>query len=327
MFVVLGWDGLDPELVDQWRMDFGEAAKSIETIVNPAIGGPHTLEVWPAIITGHTPKTLGIQVNRSESGGVTWEHDFLNLAGSAADLVVPERIRTRLGHWLRNRGVEVQTFDAAYYAEHGFQTIFDDRRARAITVPNYNDPGGKDQEWAAVLTERTDESDQFDTAVGQPALDELFYRNFFERLGMVQAALHREYDLVFVRFGLLDAIGHIAPAVEEPGWQRRHYALAERVTDWVREQLVSGDTCVCLSDHGLQNGSHTDEACIAGPSDLIRPVDSVLDIKGLVDEHAPTSDPVSPVPLRDVVRFDAEVAPRASPQSVEEELRALGYID
>ena len=59
--IVLGWDGLDVELLDRYGLGdaFGQHRTTAETYVNPVIDDPHTRELWPSMITGSHPAEHG----------------------------------------------------------------------------------------------------------------------------------------------------------------------------------------------------------------------------------------------------------------------------
>jgi len=67
--VILGWDALDAEVVEQYALaeQFGRPSK-IETYVNPTIDAPHTRELWPSMISGQHPDEHGIYAVSDETG-------------------------------------------------------------------------------------------------------------------------------------------------------------------------------------------------------------------------------------------------------------------
>lgn len=341
--VVLGWDGLDPELLERWGLAdaFGETLIAAETFSNPSVGIPHTRELWPTIITGLTPAEHGIRVTDPDSDAVAWESTWLDAASRLANGIVPHGVRARIGKRLRERGAELAVHAPDYYRAHGIRTVFDGRRARAITVPNYrlDQPAGGGeldnprQRQADLLAEDgplwappAKAADQMaDTRLHPtPVLDEHFRAKASKRLGVVEAALQREYDLVFAWMGYIDGVGHIAPLVDEAGWQRRHYEHAARDTRRIRALLGDDDTLLCVSDHGLQDGHHTHEAAVCGPADVVGDVADLTDVAAAIGRCTPRRPAVDGPPVRERYRCAGESGGQTT-DAVREHLEDLGY--
>lgn len=299
--VVLGLDALDPDLVDadehpNLTLD---AHRSIETIVSVA-GEPSTHELWPTIITGLTPDEHGLKLD----DGVAWENPLLRAGSEIADYVLPDALQTRLGAWLlTNTGEDAFREPATYYAEHGIETVFDGRAAKAIGVPNYVvDTDAEDREHQL----RRSMGDLFerdpDATGGHTSSDPVeFYERCME-MGMVRLARARrglrscEYELVFAYTSAIDLIGHVSYA--NPGLQSDAYDELDEFVGEVRGDLGEGDELLVVSDHGLQEGLHTDEAMVAAtdPS-LVADIESVTGVKATVDAalaggaHEPSGNP------------------------------------
>jgi hypothetical protein len=146
-------------------------------------------------------------------------------------------------------------------------------------------------------------------------LDQRLAADAAEKLGAVHASLRHDPDLVWVWLGYLDTVGHVAPTVSD-GWCQDHYRQAARWTDALRAQLDGDDTLLCVSDHGLQDGSHTEHAVIASDDpEAIAGVAEVTDVASKVDGLAPDRNPPQ-APYS----ADKEVTETA------EQLEALGYV-
>lgn len=335
--VILGWDALDDELLDDFGLSssFGEHQQRIDTFDNPILNEPHTRELWPSLITGVRPEQHGIWA-AEEGGGIQWENPVINRTSNVADGIVPESIRTRIGKLLRERGERVQHVRADYYEKQGVDTIFTGRRARAISVPNYYTPEDerlgftidRTNLWRDVLSvkDAEEEGTVFESHVSLTELDERLYNLAAERLSVVQASLQREYDIVFVWLAFIDSVGHLAPTIEEKGWQERHYHQAARFTEAIREMLEPEDTLVCVSDHGLRNGAHTHDPVIASDNpSIVEGVESILDVKNALETVTASRQPIDEPPVREGFQGSATVKQQTAAE-VEQHLDDLGYL-
>jgi hypothetical protein len=101
--------------------------------------------------------------------------------------------------------------------------------------------------------------------------------------------------------------------------QERAYEELNDFVGELRNDLSDGDELVLVSDHGLQDGLHTDEAMIAAtdPS-IVKDVSSVLDVRAAVEteldrhDHTPT--------LHD------DAVEMGDSNAVREQLEDLGYM-
>ncbi|GGL59526.1 alkaline phosphatase family protein [Halocalculus aciditolerans] len=299
--VVLGLDALDPDLVDAAEHPnlTLDAHHGIETIVSVA-GEPSTHELWPTIITGLTPEEHGLKLD----DGVAWENPLLRFGSTAADYVLPDALQTKIGAWLlTNTGEDAFREPASYYGERGIETVFDGRSAKPIGVPNYVvDTDAEDREHQL----RRSMGDLFerdpDATGGHTSSDPVeFYERCME-MGMVRLARarrglrSREYELVFAYTSAIDLIGHVSYA--NPGLQADAYAELDEFVGEVKADLGGDDDLLLVSDHGLQEGLHTDEAMVAATDPgLVDDVDSVTDVKAAIDAaladgaHEPAGNP------------------------------------
>lgn len=297
--VVLGIDALDPDLVDPAAHPnlALEAAKPIETFVSES-GEPSTHELWPTIITGLPPSGHGLVLG---DDGVAWGNPVLNAGSRVADYVLPQGLQTRLGAWLlTNTGLDAFRTPASYYAENDLETVFTRRRSKAIGVPNYVvDTDREDREH--VLRRSMGELFQRDpdaTGGHRSADPESFYNDCLEmamvRVARVRAALRaRAYELVFGYTSAMDLVGHIA--YQSPDMQDAVYAAMDEFVGELRGDLSGEDELLLVSDHGLQDGVHTEAAMVAATDpDLIDGVDGLTDVKAAIDgrldavDHRPT---------------------------------------
>lgn len=340
--VVLGWDALDHTVATELGLAsaFGQHHKPIETIVNPDLEKPHTMELWPTIITGLTPDEHGFRPttgNTKDTDRASWKDPRLDRVSQIASRFVPKPVRATVGRRLRESGAALQYSDVADYQDRGIETVFDGRRALSLAVPNYRTAldlqldleFSREGEIKDFLEIGGDSERGHNTAAPVPELELRLSREMGGKIGLVQAGLGREYDLVFLWIGFLDTIGHLAP-VADPGWQARAYQQAAAATGYIESQLEPDDTLVCVSDHGLKDGYHTETAFL-GASDgrVLEGVASVLDVRNGIERVTPASpgaDADAYPELRLHRRTEAEGA-RRSRESVRSQLEDLGYLE
>ena len=331
--VVLGWDGLDYELLQEYGLAsaFGAYHDELETFANPLIGEPHTRELWPSMITGEMPETHGIKA-ATEDEGVQWSNPTIRTAARVAQYTIPDSVRTVLGRKLRSRGAEVEKYGAEYYADRDLETVFDDRQSLPIAIPNYRtdlddrfefmfDRGAELSRFLDRDAEgwRPADPDQ------QAAVEQEMAAEEGRKLALIENALDRNYDLIFAWFGWVDTAGHVDPVVENP-YQRRAYEQAAEWTQQIRAQLCDDDRLICVSDHGLQNGSHTHHATIASDTSVaVDAADHVTDLYEAIDILTPRSGDTSAPQLTTDTGDDQEMTAGAA-DDVHDRLTNLGYI-
>lgn len=323
--VVFGIDALDPDLVDRAAHPnlALNKSKAIETIMS-ATGEPSTHELWPTIITGLRPNEHGLML---EADGVAWGNPILNSGSRLADYLLPDWLQTRFGAWLlTNTDLDAFRTPASYYADNDLETVFDGRQAKAIGVPNY-----------VVETDREDREHALRGSMGElfrrdpdatgghrSADPTAFYNSCLEmamvRVARVRAALRaRKYELVFGYTSAMDLVGHIA--YQSPGMQD---AIYESLNEFIRElraDLESDDDLLLVSDHGLQEGVHTDEAMVSTTDPaLITEVTDVTDLKPAIEHRLETVDH-----RPKAQDFDIDAA--TDGESVREQLENLGYME
>lgn len=322
--VILGVDALDPDLVDRDRHPNLTLSnhKSIETIVSSA-GEPSTHELWPTIITGLTPDEHGIKLD----DGVAWENSAIRYASRFADFLLPDSIQSKIGAWLLdNTETDAFRMPATYYRRNGISTMFDDTASRAIGVPNYvTDRDEYDHEHLLRLDMgELFERDQSAPGGHRSADPAEFYEQCMEmamvRIARVRRALRsHDYELVFGYTSALDLIGHVS--YDRPDLQRRAYDEADEFVAELASDLDATDELVLLSDHGLQDGLHTEQAMVAATDPgILERIDSVVDVRDAVEYELERRDHVP--------ETDDHAATGVSDQGnrVKEQLEDLGYL-
>jgi len=324
VLVVLGIDALDPELVDEERHPNLSLAshRSIETIVSSE-GEPSTHELWPTIITGLEPVEHGLQL---EDDGVAWDNPVLNIGSWIADYLLPDGLQSRAGAWiLTNTSEDAFRTPATYYTEHGLSTVFDSATATPIGVPNYVvDPSETDREHQ-LRQEMGDLFERDATARGGHRSEDpaAFYEQCLE-MAMVRIARARralrggESELVFAYTSGLDLIGHVSYNAEN--LQRRGYDELDDFVGELRADLAMEDELLIVSDHGLQDGVHTDEAFAAATREsMVESIESVLDVRSAIDSELDRRDHL---PSERAVETGGD----GDREAVREQLEDLGYM-
>jgi|AntDeeMetagen681_2_1112603.scaffolds.fasta_scaffold00201_10 predicted AlkP superfamily pyrophosphatase or phosphodiesterase len=324
--VVLGLDALDPDLVDS--VDHPnltlDAHASIETVLSSATDEPSTHELWPTIITGLLPDEHGLQLE----SGISWESPIINLGSTLATAVLPKNVRSILGAWLLNNTDEVPfRTPVSYYTQNGLSTLFDNISAETIGIPNYVvNPDLKDREHELrgnlgdLFQHDPTENTKHKHSSSNPRE---FYQLCLEmsmiRIARARRAVRRrEYELIFGYTSGLDLVGHIA--YENPALQMRAYEEIDEFVGELRKDLRADDELVLISDHGLQDGVHTNEAMVASTdAKIVKRIDSVLDFRRVIEDeladgaHRPQSDTLD---IEDSIESD----------DVQQQLKDLGYM-
>jgi hypothetical protein len=286
--VVFGIDALDPELVEAERHPNLTLAAhdAIETITSVA-GEPSTHELWPTLITGLRPEEHGLQLD----DGVAWQNPLLRAGSSAADYVLPAGVQTRLGAWLLNNTDEdAFRTPATYYAERDIPTLLDGEDRLAIGIPNYVvDPDTEDREHQlrtqmGELFERDPEATGGHTSADPAEFYEQCMEMAMIRTARVRRGLRgRRYELVFGYTSGLDLIGHVSH--DRPALQERAYDELDEFVGELCDDLGEDDELVLISDHGLQDGLHTEQAMIAATDPgVVDAVAGVCDLRAAVED-------------------------------------------
>jgi len=324
VLVVLGIDALDPELVDSSSHPnlTLDSHRPIETIVSSS-GEPSTHELWPTIITGLEPDDHGLTLE----DGVAWENPLLAAGSRLADFVLPDRLQSAIGAWLlTNTEQDAFRVPASYYADNGLTTVFDGRAATAIGVPNYvTDPDSEDREHTlrrqmGELFERDPEARGGHTS----ADPERFYEQCLEmamiRIARTRRGLRsRRHELVFGYTSGLDLIGHVA--YDRPGLQTAAYRELDEFVGELRADLGADDELLLVSDHGLQDGLHTDTAMVAATAErLSSDIGSVTDVRAAIEAELADGR------HRPAPRSFGEAAGDNAGETVRDHLDDLGYL-
>lgn len=336
--VVLGWDALDYELVEEFGLadQFGPNYTQLETFDNPHLEEPHTYEVWPSIITGLAPADHGIEVE--SENGVDWKNPAAMAVSQVVHRFAPERIQAEFDRRMQNQGVKLDFKSADYYEEHDISTVFDGRTARPIAVPNFRVPADDELDIAfdrgaqlrQFLSEERDGNGKTKSVptASLSRLEERLAAEASGKLGVVQSAIQREYNLIFVWLGFLDTIGHVAPvaAEVEPSWQERAYRMAAEWTMEVKNNLQEEDRLVCVSDHGLQDGDHTHSAFLGTTEEgILDGADSIFDVRIILESITPSTTTTGEPSIRDAYRGSGETESRTA-DDVRNQLSDLGYL-
>jgi predicted AlkP superfamily pyrophosphatase or phosphodiesterase len=324
--VVLGIDALDPELVDtelhpHLTLDRYHA---INTIIS-ASGEPSTHELWPSIITGLPPEEHGLTLG---DDGVAWGNPIFSLGSTLADYVLPDALQSDIGAWLlTHTGADAFRTPATYYTENGIPTVFDGKQSKPIGIPNYVvDPNTEDREHSLRRNLGTLFERDSDATGGHTSSDPTeFYEQCMEmvmiRIARARRALRgSKHELVFSYTSGLDLIGHVSHDL--PDLQQSAYDELNEFVGELRDDLDEDDELLLVSDHGLQDGLHTEEAMVAATADrLCDSIESVTDVKETIDrelrdhDHQPATGRWSE---RDILESEGS--------DVRDQLEDLGYM-
>ena len=302
---VLGWDGLDYELCREYGVADGFVPyhRRADTFAKPG-----TYELWPSIITGKRPEEHGVWLIHEENGGAGAANPVVDIAAGAMHRYLSPRARLRLGIALRNRGLSLNQRSADWYRRKGVSTVFDGRDSRVIGVPNYrnDDDEGLDllAGWGKKMSRYLDiEADeQAERVVYRPrkslgAVEDWLVSEVGKKAGIVRAHTDGDHDIVFVWFAYVDTVGHTAPTVEDPDWQRNAYERAAEVTQNIRDSVGEKDTVVVASDHGNREGEHTFDAFFGATDErALEGVKSVLDYREGIDRVTGSRDVTTETP-------------------------------
>lgn len=339
--VVLGWDGLDTQLVRDFDIEqsFGEYNKQIETFDNEVLGKPQTMELWPTMITGLKPAEHGFRPPSMDTGKASWENDNIDMLSELARGVIPQGVRTWIGARLKDTGAELDRgAHSREYADSGIDTVFDDRTSVPINIPNYrseiDEHFGIESKRGGLLTdylnnETVDGSTKHTPNVPLPEIEIRLEKWLSFKLGLVETSIYRNYDLIFVWLSYIDTVGHLDP-LTEGGWQKRAYMHAARKTRQVATLLSSNDTLVCVSDHGLQNGAHNHNTFVSSTDErVLNDTHSIVDLRQALDRVTPSSGELSGIddypPLKDRFKYE-QSSDKQNPDRVQTRLEDLGYI-
>jgi hypothetical protein len=149
-----------------------------------------------------------------------------------------------------------------------------------------------------------------------------FYEQCLEmamiRIARVRRALReRKYELVFGYTSGLDLIGHVSHS--RPELQQRAYDELNEFVGELRSDLNEEDELVVVSDHGLQDGLHTEQAMIAATDPtLVSQVSSVLDVRAGIEDELRANNH-TPISKREQTTVDDS-------EDVRQQLEDLGYM-
>ncbi|WP_336325850.1 alkaline phosphatase family protein [Halovenus sp. HT40] len=320
--VVFGIDALDPDLVDpEEHPHLTLAAHAPIETINSVEGEPSTHELWPTIITGVRPDKHGLVLD----DGVAWDSPVLRMGSKAGDYVLPDSVQTQLGALLLNQTDEdAFRTPASYYADNDLSTVFDDYDSKTIGIPNYvTDSDSEDREHQlrremGELFERDPEAKGGHTSADPVAFYEQCLEMTMIRTARVRRALRgQQYELVFGYTSGLDLVGHVS--YDRPALQERAYDELNDFVGELRGDLGEDDELVLVSDHGLQDGLHTETAMIAATDpDIIDGVASVLDVRQAIETELDSHDHTPEGREEDTELGDSS--------EVREQLEDLGYM-
>ena len=339
--MVLGWDGLDHQLVTDFGLadSFGDFYKKIDTFDNEKLGKPHTMELWPSMITGLSPSEHGFRPPNIDTTRASWENDKIDMISRISQFIVPKSVRTFIGSQLRDGGADFSRgADAAEYTKKGIETVFDRRKSLPINIPNYRTELDDHYQVAVSRTgplseyinvEQDNGEKAFTPNIPLPEVELRLAKWLSTKLGIVETSIYRDYDLIFVWLSHIDTVGHLDP-LTDTGWQERAYHRTAEKTEYIRELLTEEDTLICVSDHGLQDGQHTHEAFLGATDEaVLADTQSIVDLRSALDKVTPTSEELSGIDeypeLRSPFKYESSNSTQTA-DHIHSQLKELGYL-
>lgn len=265
---VIALDAADLRLVREWDCEnlMLDDHAPIETYAH-SYDHPHTIEVWSTVATGLGPEEHGILVGTSEQ---EWEHPIVRFASDVAEVVLPSRIRNKLGDVLVESGVDREISPPSAELDHVFDELYQ--------WPGLTDAEHMSAAWSLLRRARHE-------PVEPSELEELLMGNTRDEF----AWLAGQRGLAGVHSHVLDVAGHVFCNRSEA--LRDYYERIDQMVGWLRHAV---DDLVVLSDHGMQvgwlddddPGQHSWNAYVASTLTTDLP-DSVGDVASWLDRHRP----------------------------------------
>jgi len=325
--VVLGIDALDPDIVDPKSHQnlVLNGHREIEPVISTATNEPSTHESWPTIITGLSPEEHGLQLKN----GIKWNNPILSFGSTISNYVLSDDLKSVIGAWLLDVTNEnAFRIESTYYEKNELPTIFDGVESKAIGVPNYvTNPDVEDREHE--LRKNLGNLFKHDPASNKkhkhsssdPAqFYELCMEMSMIRIARTRRALRsKEYELIFGYTSGLDLVGHVSYQLS--GLQKQGYKEVNEFVGELWNDLGENDELFIISDHGLQEGIHTNTAFLSGTKkEVVQEVSSVVEFKNAIEDeleldHLPEKD-----------EFTTERDDSEERKKVKEHLEDLGYM-
>lgn len=274
MIIIIGFDGLDPYIVDEFGLS-GLKQQCHAYLDIPEDVCLHTEVIWPTIITGVKPDMHGLTLTNAR----TWKNPVLQFIARTAVSLLPEKILLPIGKKIQLLGFERRSKgNPEYYERRGLKTIFSDTRAKVIGVPGYA---------PAQKTDQLRKLGGHSTYVPIVEIDQLIAeleKEFKEREEALLEGIKLPVNILMVYFFCLDMIGHFFWDNKE--FMQSWYRKCEDLVQLVRTKMSSEDILIVISDHGMQKGKHAGKAFFSCslPLDRNKIPASIMGIKPLVEQ-------------------------------------------
>lgn len=251
--LVLAFDGLEHDYVEQWRLDslkqsqYGKLTIPsycyVDSVLYPDYAGktihePYTPYVWASFLTGVSPRETGLTHKTLN----TWNNGFLQFLRLASMRLGLGKIRNK-GFLARKLGYSLGTFSER---DHKHVTVVSHaENPVVINFPTLT------REWSIKLP-----CDDFET------VKHLYWRKFDTVKDHTVQALEQDWDLLLSYTKLLDIIGELSFGTYE---MRRAYFECDNFTRKICE-TVDDTVILVVSDHGMtrfgdtEYGKHSDHA-------------------------------------------------------------------
>ncbi len=259
--LILGLDGLDPDLVERWRMDWFKQ----ETYGRHYVGffkDLYTPILWGSLLTGLNVEEHGYSMKELKEKRIreAFRSRLLYILYKLRTRILPKR---RLG--VRKIFVKMRLIDPyppSVMPENLLrQTFLEELKSRgyrvvAIEVPGYNET--RNEYYRSQLVELAGASFTKKKALIDEALEDTR-----ERIAKTLSFIDEGYDLVFMYTPLPDIALHLAvkPTLHVKTWLRTiHRRLYDTISEAIRHAKERNYAVLIVSDHGfnLEKNYHSD---------------------------------------------------------------------
>lgn len=232
--VIIGFDGLDSEIVEKFKVP-ELVQKDHGSTLTPSL---YTPVVWASFITGKTPEEHGVK----QKG--RWDRLPVSMLRSVL-LKLGVRLR-RIGDLVERLGL------AKRVSSHpSVPTIFDYAESVAVSVPSYNEDPIVWRWWNKTQELARDPRHWAE-------IKDMWSREFAYKMHYFKEEVTHPWSLAMIHFFASDALQHFF--YWDEGFIERLYKKCGDIVRGIRS-LVGDDVVVfVVSDHGHRQGMHTNRA-------------------------------------------------------------------
>jgi len=271
MIIVLGFDGLGLELIEEFKLKAIKQKAYTETDLSDFKTHPFTPIIWASMLTGR-------KIDEMEKIYMNYQIDTSGFIFSVAKKLLPVNIRKRLRVMYSRivwkwRGIEKNPMQAlqGWLKDNNVKTIFDEFKENNISywhnnIPGYNGVPHHNENMEIVKKALSGHKEYYDK------YRKLVWQQHIERKRTFFNALSKGYEVYFFYTNLVDALGHL---FYHSAMERMKMAFeVEKIVSHVRDKFPDARIYV-VSDHGMEirNGipDHSDKGFFSSNTgELIR---------------------------------------------------------